>query len=426
MLEIIRKYKDKSRLFIKEKFTEDGAGWLFLQQLIIAPMSLITTVLLARLLSISNYGYYKYILSVYAIIALFSIDGIRTITIMNIQRGDNFFFLAFKYRKFLRWIPSTISLLISIYYFSNHNYFLGILFSITIFSHFIVDTYDFYLIGLQGKGKFKLNAILAIGYYIFSFFPPILTAYFTDNLYLVFITMYICQGVFRIFGFFYIKKKLYSDSRSENIFIEENKIKKWKQESISLSVNSALVNAGGSLSSIIVFNRLGSENNAIYSLALAIVDFVSGVIISTFSKSILVLSRMSRDGFNDSDKKNYIRSLFKKYFWLALMATICSIILLPWIYKFLFAKYFFSYKYAIVYSFSLLALTFAPALYFFTEKRRFKIINTIQTLILLLNISSIFFASMYFGVLGAIVVTISIKFISNIIYTLMIYSHKTD
>jgi O-antigen/teichoic acid export membrane protein len=92
MLEIIRKYKDKSRLFIKEKFTEDGAGWLFLQQLIIAPMSLITTVLLARLLSISNYGYYKYILSVYAIIALFSIDGIRTITIMNIQRGDNFFF----------------------------------------------------------------------------------------------------------------------------------------------------------------------------------------------------------------------------------------------------------------------------------------------------------------------------------------------
>ncbi|HPX52604.1 MAG TPA: oligosaccharide flippase family protein, partial [Candidatus Paceibacterota bacterium] len=65
MMEAIRKYKDKSHIFVKSKFEkEDGAGWLLLQQLIIAPMSLITTVLLARILSIEDYGFYKYILSV--------------------------------------------------------------------------------------------------------------------------------------------------------------------------------------------------------------------------------------------------------------------------------------------------------------------------------------------------------------------------
>ena len=66
MMEAIRKYKDKSHIFVKSKFEkEDGAGWLLLQQLIIAPMSLITTVLLARILSIEDYGFYKYILYSY-------------------------------------------------------------------------------------------------------------------------------------------------------------------------------------------------------------------------------------------------------------------------------------------------------------------------------------------------------------------------
>ena len=49
MQELVTKYKAKGQVFVKEKFTRDGAGWLLLQQLIIAPMSLITTVLLARI-----------------------------------------------------------------------------------------------------------------------------------------------------------------------------------------------------------------------------------------------------------------------------------------------------------------------------------------------------------------------------------------
>ena len=53
---LVKKYNEKSKVFLKEKFTRDGAGWLLAQQLIIAPMALITTVLLARILSISNYS----------------------------------------------------------------------------------------------------------------------------------------------------------------------------------------------------------------------------------------------------------------------------------------------------------------------------------------------------------------------------------
>ncbi len=422
MGEYIKKYNEKSKVFIKEKFTRDGAGWLLLQQLIIAPMSLVTTVLLARILSISDYGYYKYILSVYSLISLFSLSGIYSITTMNIQRGENdFFSLGFKYKKILRWIPSFISFCIALYYFYAGNNFLAGFFLINIFSYLIVDTYDFYLVALQGKGDFKSNALLGISYYFVSFFPPILTAHFTHNLYWIFITMYLCQGLFRLFGFNYVKNNLSVHQKEDYKDISLDKVKEWKKESSSLSFNLALNGASGSMSGVVVFNRLGAENNAVYSLSLALVDFVGGIVSNTLSKSLLILSRMTKEKIGDNEKIEYIISLFKKYFALSLLATVCSIIALPWIYKFLFVKYLFSYKYAVVYSISLLAITFSPAAQFFLEKRNFKVINSIQIIVLLLNVITIFLTSMYFGVWGAIITTIIIKFLSNLIYTISLY-----
>lgn len=66
-------------------------------------MSILTTVLMTHFLSIDSYGYYKYILSIYGIIAIFSFSGIYSIATLNMQRGqDSFFKLGFKYNKLLR------------------------------------------------------------------------------------------------------------------------------------------------------------------------------------------------------------------------------------------------------------------------------------------------------------------------------------
>ena len=43
-------------------------------------MSLLTTVLLAKVLSIETYGYYKYILSIYGVISIFSLSGFYSIS----------------------------------------------------------------------------------------------------------------------------------------------------------------------------------------------------------------------------------------------------------------------------------------------------------------------------------------------------------
>lgn len=420
MPEIVRKYKEKSQIFIKDKFTEDGAGWLLLQQIIIAPMSLLTTVLLAKVLSITDYGYYKYVLSIYSIVAIFGMTGFYNIASLNVQRGqDDFFYLGFKYRKLLRWIPAIISFFIALYYFIRGNDFFGILFLITIFSHLFVDLYDFYTVGTMGKGDYKLNAKLAILNYFISFFPPIFVAYITHNLYYVFITLFLCQFLVRVFAFFYVKNKYkFNKNYSEEFLLEKDK--DFKKESSSLSFNNALSVLNTNSSSVIVFNRLGAESIAIYSLALTFADFIYGIISAPMSKILFTLSKMSKNQDSDSDKRVYIKSLYLKYFPMALFGTLLSILVLPFVYKFLFAKYFFSYKYALVYSISILSIIFYPAYQYFFEKRNIKLLNMVQIFTLSINLVSLFFVSMYFGVWGAVILAIIMRFVNNLTFVTLL------
>lgn len=422
---LIKKYRPKYDLFIANKFARDGAGWLMLRQIIIAPMSIFTTFFLAKILSISDYGYYKYILSTYSIVALFGFVGVYNITALNIQRGqENFFYLGLKYKKVLRFIPSIISITISGYYFYQGNNFLGYLFLLTIFSHLFLDFFDIHNTMTSGRGNFKLNSILAISDYFFSYFPPLIVAFYTHNIVAVFTVMYLTQFIFRFFAFRYVKNKLGFNNSEDIINIELEDIKKYKKEIGLNSINYGLSNAGVNMSSMLVFNRLGAEGTAVYSLALTFADFVGGIISSPLSKTLFILSNMTKNGLGDSERVVYIKTLFKKYFWLAFFGMLACMFALPFVYKVLFAKYLFSYKYAVVYSISILAVSFAPSLSFLTERRRYKFINTIQFFVLSFNLLALFFATTYFGLWGAIIVAICMKIITNIVYTIPIFSNK--
>lgn len=428
MMELINRYKYKGQVFLKSKFDREGAGWLFLQQVLIAPMSILTTVLLTHFLSIESYGYYKYIISIYGIIAIFSFSGIYSIATLNMQRGqDNFFALGFKYKKLLRWIPAIISLGVAGYYFYMGNSFLATFFLINIFSYLIVDTYDFYLVALQGRGDYRANMKYATLYYLCSTFPPAITAIFTQNLYFIFIAMYLAQGIYRYATFQLVKQRFGLKLQNLNTHgIDEGEIKEFRKESLSITFTGALGNAQVNASGVIIFNRLGAADNAIYSIALTFADFVSGMIGSTMTKIQLVLSRITKSkGYTkDSDKEkiSLVRGLFKKYFWFSLISAILCALMLPLVYKFLFPKYYFSYHYAVVYCISILAVALTPAYQYLYEKRLFKSINIIQGITLIVNLVLLFFSAMYFGIWGAIIVAIVMRFVNNMIYTRVMYN----
>lgn len=307
------------------------------------------------------------------------------------------------------------------YYFYMGNSFLAVFFLLNIFSYLIVDTYDFYLVALQGKGDYRANMKYATLYYLCSTFPPAITAFFTQNLYIIFIVMYLAQGIFRYISFQIIKRKLHLDMKSLNTHnISREEIKDFRKEVIDMSFNKGITTAYTNGSGVVVFNRLGAEANAIYSVALTFADFVIGAISSTMSKIQLVLSRITKNkGYtreSDKEKISLIRGLFKKYFWLSLVSTILCALLLPIVYKFLFPKYFFSYQYAVVYCLSILSVAFTPAYQYLFEKRLFKSINIIQTITLIVNLVLLFFAAMYFGIWGTIIVSILMRFVNNFTY----------
>ena len=270
-----------------------------------------------------------------------------------------------------------------------------------------------------GKGDFKLNSILAILNYFFGFIPPIIVAYFSHNLYYIFTTMFLSQFLFRFFAFYYVKNRLGFKDEIKKYFSKEIE-DKYKKESYQLSFNNSVNTIGVNASSAIIFNRLGAENNAVYSLAITFADFVGGIISAPFSKVLLSLSNMTKKGDTDNNKIKFIKSLYKKYFLLAFLGMLLTMILLPLVYKILFAKYLFSYKYAVIYSISILAIAFYPAFLYFYEKRNIKFLTTVQIISLIIGLFGLFLASIYFGLWGAILLSIILRFSNNIICALFL------
>ena len=114
----------------------------------------------------------------------------------------------------------------------------------------------------------------------------------------------------------------------------------------------------------------------------------------------------------------------KNYFWLAFLGMVLCMIFLPFVYKFLFAKYLFSYKYAVVYSLSILAVALYPAFQYFYEARNIKLLNTVQIITLIIGLTALFFSSWHFGLWGAIIVAMIMRFGNNVTCLLFLNKEK--
>ena len=413
------------RTELHTRFAHDGASWLLLQQIVIAPLSLITTVILAKLLSISDYGYYKYALSLLSIFSAFGLAGIFSIAQLNIQRGqDDFFDLALQYRKFSRWIPSLLALATTLYYAYHHNYFLSSIFAISIFYYFFIETYSLYGVATAGKGHFRMAALFEILNYCISYIPPIITVFLfrgnTNVVIFVFITTFACQFIFRYLSYRYVKTFFgFQEHTGKNITEEQRTI--FKKEIVSYSFNNGISSVMSSAQSVIVFNRLGASDNAIYSLAITFANFAATIITAPMGKILLSLGHMKSNDVAEHTKRNYITTQIRMYAVLTFFVTISLIILLPFVYHTLFQKYIAYEYYAMVYALTLLPICLNPALHYFYVKKDFKRINTIQLASGLTTLLALFFVSSIFGIMGVIVTQVVMGIVNNIIWTVLCY-----
>jgi len=64
---------------------------------------------------------------------------------------------------------------------------------------------------------------------------------------------------------------------------------------------------------------------------------------------------------------------------------------------------------------SILSVAFLPAYHYLYEARKIKLLNIVQIVNLALGLSALFLASMYFGLSGAIIVAIILRFLNNVV-----------
>ena len=94
----LKKIKDIYNHKIKGQYKENNStGWLLLQQILIAPLSFISTYLLINILSVEDYGVYGYVLNISGMVTIASMNGFSDISGFNIQRGKyEYYLIAFK------------------------------------------------------------------------------------------------------------------------------------------------------------------------------------------------------------------------------------------------------------------------------------------------------------------------------------------
>lgn len=410
------------------RFAHDGVGWLLIQQIVIAPLSLLSTILLARILSISDYGYYRYALSMIAVFSVFGMTGIHSIAQLNIQRGrDEFLHLAFYYKKLLRFIPASLSLATALYYGFRHNEFLAIVFVLCSGYFIFVETYHFYPNTTNGKGQFRLLALFEVAHYSVSYFPPILVAYMTyGSQYVVayvLLTTFVCQFTFRFLTFQYIKRR----SGFEEVSLEQITSKDrtdFLRQSFDMSVNSGITSLLTNFSGVIVFNRLGAEQNAIYSFATSFVSFASTLVSAPLGKILFNLGGMTKRNESVAAKRRYVIRRMIEYLPLSTFLAILTCISIPFIYQYLLPRYIASTHLAMLYSLSIIFVAFQPVQYFFIERRTFKMISIVQAVVGGINLALLYILASTGGVLGAVWATLLSSLLNGAIWVILLYTTK--
>ncbi|HRY62642.1 MAG TPA: oligosaccharide flippase family protein [Candidatus Paceibacterota bacterium] len=306
-------------------------------------VSMISTFILslafANLLPQESYGIYKYIFSLVGIAGSFYLTGLSTIVSRSVSRGfEGTLFAAVKTSLKWSFIPTIISLSISIFYFYNGNYVLGGAMLIPTLTNPFSNSYSMYSAFLVGKKEFKTTTYYSTISNYFINASLIISLFFTQNPAYIIAVYFIMQMLLVVF-FYLLTIKKYSPSKD----VEKGAIVYGKH----LSVMSVLGTISSNIDKILVFHYLGAAPLAIYSIASAPVDQINALFKQT---THLFMPKISSQNKEEVKKNLPGKSMMLTV--IMIVPTIVYILLIPYFYKIFFPKYVSS----IIYS-QFLALT---------------------------------------------------------------------
>ncbi|MCK9438562.1 oligosaccharide flippase family protein [Patescibacteria group bacterium] len=318
-----------------------GGFWLTLGQGVSSVSSFLLAIAFANLLPKETYGTYKYIMSIVSLLAIPTLAGMNTAIIQAVARGyEGSVIPAFKTK--VKWglLGGLASLALAGYYYFQGNNVLAIAFLISSVFVPFMDSLLIYDSYLNGKKDFKSLSNYNIFIKIISTIVLILTVFLTDNIFLFIASYFTTHTILRliIFKLVFRKNSLNQEKDPETISYGKH-----------LSLMGILNIVSFYADKLLIFHYLGATELAVYSVAIAPVEQIKGLI-----KNINILALPK---FSTAEDKNLTSTLKPKIIKMIIVLTImsfCYILIAPLMYKLFFPQYLGSTFYSQLFSISLI------------------------------------------------------------------------
>lgn len=413
------KQKGYRALKKSEKYTKTdmiyltkGGSWLSIGKVIGIGSSLATTIALANLIPPDTYGIYRFVLSLAAIVGIFTLTGMGTAVTQAVSRGYEGALRAGFVAK-LKWsIGVTLASFIgAAYYFINDNATLALSLVIVGILSPLKDSFVLYRTYLVGKKAFKTAVIYNSIQAPITAGAFIVTLFFTDDVILIILAYFVINTI--AVGILYALT-LYSQKPRENTDTDTLNYSK------HLSVMNVIGRIAGQLDSILLFHFLGAAPLAAYSIAKAPAKKLREVTNVLQSLAFPKLAQRDLHTLKQSIPKKALQilgvgaSLFAAYFFAA-----------PYLFMFLFPQYTDAVLYSQVLAVSILFLPlFLYKQTFIAHKRR-RELYIMQTVIPIVRIIALAILLPIYGIWGAIVALLLTRTV-NAILLLYLFSHLED
>ena len=313
-----------------------GGFWLTLSQFIGLSSSLLLSVVMANILTPDTFGQYKYLVSIFSIVAAISLHGIKLPVSIETARG-NHYILQKGFQYSILW---NLGILVTcagagLYYYVKGNAILAL--GCATIALIAPLYYALQLAGLymQGTAAYKTMTLYSASQSIVSSLAVGITAYLSNNPLYIFLAFLISQTIISIPFYFHTLSKVLPQEADPTVVREAFLF------GIRLTVIGSFIKIAAELDKIIVFQLLGAAQLAAYTFALAI---PRQLVATKGTLEILALPKFSYHSFRSLRHGMLPKIVISFFFSLAIIALYW--ISAPFIYKYLFPKYLDSVTYS--------------------------------------------------------------------------------
>lgn len=386
-----------------------GGFWLTTKQVSISFFSLITTLVLAHYLTQEDFGTYKYIISFFSLLCLFTATGVFTSIIQWVANKSTIHLKHIVYTRIkYGFVGLVFGFAIAIYYYIRGNQDLSLSFAIiSIFVPFF-EPFGTYEAILMGKKEFSFSAKIQTIIQSTIFVAVVASTYFTQNIFYIIVAYFVSTTLCKFIALKYVVTHIHT-------LEESTPTKDILNYGKHLSLIDALNNIAKYIDKIIIFNFIGSQDLAIYTMATTPPEYIS-----TFlqNSQYLTLSKISEQ----PEKHRNLKRKIVIFITISILISLIYIAMAPLLYRWVLPNYSASIHLSQIYALSIFTIGLVIPLSLLQARKKvnkmynYNIATALSSIVILL-------VSVQWGILGVVCGRITIKLL-NFFYSLVLLSSE--